>query len=83
MNKCEEQCGGECHADCEEEASPPVTGAAGRRIRELEDLLEDARSLIDGAIHVVFLFDAGSPAQIEWRKEWVQRAITKHGASLI
>lgn len=74
MSECEERCKGECFMDCEEEASPPATGAAGREIFKLEDQLAKAISLIDGAYEVVELFKPSTPAQVEWRKEWLALA---------
>lgn len=36
--------------------------------------------LVDGAYEIVELFNATSPAQIEWKRAWLEKA-RKHGAS--
>ena len=60
--------------DCEDEQLPPATGTAGREIFRLEDRLAKAISLIDGAYEVVELFKPSTPAQAEWKREWLTAA---------
>ena len=38
-------------------------------------------SLLDGAIEIVCLWEAKSPSQIEWKKNWIEKA-RKYGAEL-
>lgn len=32
-------------------------------------------SLVDGALEIVTIYKAESPAQIEWKKNWIKKAI--------
>lgn len=41
----------------------------------------EMRSLIDGAYDIVMLYKAETPAQIEWKSNWLEKA-RKHGANL-
>lgn len=57
-----------------EKISLIATGTVGREIFRLEEELSKALSLIDGAYEVVELFKPSTPAQVEWKKDWLTLA---------
>jgi len=40
----------------------------------LKSLVDEGRSLVDGCYNVVELFTPKSPAQVEWRQNWLKKA---------
>ena len=51
-----------------------------KSFRAVFPIYKEAQSLIDGAYDIIELWKAESPAQIEWKKRWLENA-RKHGAS--
>jgi hypothetical protein len=45
------------------------------RVKELEAENERLRSLFDGATEVVEIFPCTSPAEMEWKYEWMRNAL--------
>lgn len=41
----------------------------------------EMRGLIDGAYDIIFIYKPETPSQVEWKKNWLEKA-KKHGASL-
>lgn len=39
-----------------------------------EELISELKSLVDGASVIVEMWKAESPAQIEWKKRWIDKA---------
>jgi hypothetical protein len=47
---------------------------------DYKKLYSEAQSLIDGVYEMVERYQTVSPAQVEWKKNWLENA-RKHGAS--
>ena len=55
---------------------------ASVRIMRLQDLLCEAKSMIDGAYDIVEIWDtSGSPYNKQWKKDWLDKAKEKFGAT--
>jgi hypothetical protein len=42
-------------------------------VKVLEEKIDDLKTLVDGASIAVELFNTTTPAQIEWRKKWLEK----------
>jgi len=48
---------------------------ANAAIREAAERMEEMLGLIDGCIEIVEIWKATTPAQIAWKKQWIERAL--------
>lgn len=50
-------------------------GVANAAIGEAAERLEELLGLIDGCFDIVEIWKATTPAQIVWKKQWIERAL--------
>ena len=52
-------------------------------VEELQSMINEYKSLLDSAIEIVELYKVKTPAQVEWKKNWLRNVLILTGGGTV